>query len=100
VGRCPSILLTRTLPFRPQEALSLPQHVRDITIENKLMRDFRSVTNNLRRVLKEDAILDNARKRLKRVLPPGVRHPPTGLQTSPPRCGILRDMLSSCTSSH
>lgn len=55
-----------------QEALSLPQYVRDITAENKLMRDFRAVTNTMRRVLQEDAIIDSARLKLKRVLPPNA----------------------------
>ena len=32
----------------PQEALSLPQYVRDITMENKLMKDFRGIMTAMR----------------------------------------------------
>lgn len=66
--------------------------MRDITAENKLMRDFRAVTNTMRRVLQEEAIIDNARLKLKRVLPP---HALICIGKEPPAdyCGS-RELLS------
>ena len=60
-----SLLLLRVIP----EALSLPQYLKDLTLENKLMKDFRGVMTAMRRDLREDAIIDNARHKLRRVLP-------------------------------
>lgn len=63
-----SVVLCWVVP----EALSLPQYVSDITVENKLMRDFKAVTNTIRRVLEEDAIVENAETKLRRLLPPNT----------------------------
>ena len=60
-----SLLLFWVIP----EALSLPQYLKDLSLENKLMKDFRGVMTAMRRDLREDAIIDNARHKLRRVLP-------------------------------
>jgi hypothetical protein len=41
--------ITHIPPYQhTQEALSLPQYVRDITMENKLMKDFRGIMTAMR----------------------------------------------------
>ncbi|GAB5036520.1 ethylene receptor homolog [Nannochloropsis oceanica] len=60
-----SLLLLHVIP----EALSLPQFIKELTFENKSMKDFRGVMVAVRRDLREEAIIDNARHKLRRILP-------------------------------